>query len=173
MTRHGQLAWIFARIGALAFGGLGATLALIDAELARRRTLVSADTVAEALTWTKPLPGSTVVQVVAFLGWRLGGWTASAVCTAAFLAPPALFVLALAYAYAALPPSPVIAAVRRGVLAAVVGLLLVTMSRLAGRVAVGRGAPVAVAAFALGAFEINAAAIVLAAGLLGALRRRG
>jgi chromate transporter len=156
------------RIGAAAFGGLGATVALIEAELVRRRQLASADTITEALTWTKPLPGSTGVQVVAFLGWRLGGWTGSAVCTVAFLAPSIVFMIALAYAYAALPASPAVAAVRRGVLAAVVGLLLVTTARLAGPILVSPLAiGVAVAAFGLGALDVNAAAIVLAAGLLG------
>jgi chromate transporter len=173
VSHHARLAWIFVRIGAAAFGGLGATLALIETELVRRRKLVSADTLAEALTYTKLLPGSTVVQVVAFLGWRLGGWRASAVCTVAFLVPSVAVMLALAYGYSALPPLPAIVSVRRGVLAAVVGLLLVTTYRvgrpiLAGPFALG----VALLAFVIGALDVNAALIVLAAGLLGSLRRR-
>jgi chromate transporter len=173
VSRHAQLAWIFVRIGAAAFGGLGATLALIETELVRRRTFVSADTLAEALTYTKLLPGSTVVQVVAFLGWRLGGWRASAVCTIAFLAPSVAVMLALAYGYSALPPLPAVASVRRGVLAAVVGLLLVTTYRMARPIAVGPFAlGVALVAFVMGALDVNAALVVLGAGLLGALGRR-
>jgi chromate transporter len=62
-----KLSWTFLRIGALAFGGLGATLALIERELVGRQKIASKQDVTDALTYTKLLPGSTVVQVVAFL----------------------------------------------------------------------------------------------------------
>jgi chromate transporter len=169
-----KLAWMFLRIGALAFGGLGATLALIEDELTRRRALLSRDAMAEALTYTKFLPGSTVVQVVAYLACRLGGWTTAAVCTAAFLLPSVAVMLVLAYSYGQIAEVPAIAAVRRGLLAAVVGLLILTTYRLAQPLLTGV-VPVLVA---LGAFAItaitqaNAAWIVLAAGAVGVLMRR-
>ena len=77
-----RLGWTFLRIGAVAFGGLGATLALLERELVERLHVSTKGQITEALTYTKLLPGSTVVQVVAYLGWRLGGWSASAVVTA-------------------------------------------------------------------------------------------
>lgn len=174
MAGHVQLASIFLRIGAAAFGGLGATVALLEEELTRRRQLLSRDTIAEALTYTKLLPGSTVVQVVAYLGWRLGGWTGSLVSTGAFLVPSVAVMLVLAYSYEQVAALPATASVRGGMLAAVVGLLLVTMIRLSKGVLIG---PLAIA-LALSAFVIGAASqahtiwIVLAAGLLGVLRRR-
>ena len=68
---------VFLRIGAIAFGGLGAALALVERELVdKRRWLTPAD-LTEALTYTKLLPGSTVVQVVAYLGYKLRGWPRS------------------------------------------------------------------------------------------------
>ena len=69
-----RLGWLFLRIGAVAFGGLGATVAVIQRELVERHRLMTMTDVTEALTYTKLLPGSTAVQVVAYLGWRLGGW---------------------------------------------------------------------------------------------------
>src|SRR5688572_19049871 len=69
-----RLGAIFLRVGALAFGGLGATVALIERELVDRHNALTRDDIAAALTHTKLLPGSTVVQIVAYLGWRLGGW---------------------------------------------------------------------------------------------------
>lgn len=174
MGRQAQLAWIFCRIGAMAFGGLGATVALLEEELARRRPLTSHDRIAAALAYTKLLPGSTVVQVVAYLGWTLGGWTGALVSTGSFLLPSVAVMVAFAYAYSLLPELPWIIAVRRGVIAAVVGLLLLTMFRLAR--SAGGGAMtilVALAAFTVGVWsQAHAAWIVVAAGLLGVLARR-
>ena len=56
-----------------------------------------------ALAFTKPLPGSTVVQVVAFLGWRLRRWPGALVASAAFLLPSMIPMIAAATAAAALP----------------------------------------------------------------------
>src|SRR5512145_1548687 len=81
------LGWIFLHIGATAFGGLGATLALIERELVTKRGMLTPADVTEALTYTKLLPGSTGPQAIAYLGYKLGGWSGSAVATAAFLFP--------------------------------------------------------------------------------------
>ena len=81
---RGVLAVAFLRIGAVAFGGLGATIALLRTDLIERRGWCADRDVSEALALTKPLPGSTVVQIVAFLGWRLGGWFGCAIAAASF-----------------------------------------------------------------------------------------
>lgn len=169
-----RLAWTFLRIGALAFGGLGATLALIDRELISRRGMLSRDEITEALTYTKLLPGSTVVQVVSYLGWRLGGWPGSAVATAAFLLPSAIAMLALSYGYTQLARVPGAGSGVRGMLAVVVGLLLVTLFRL-GRPVLRTPLALALAVAAcvvVVAWQVHAAWVVLAAGMIGMLARR-
>ena len=125
-----RLSAVFLRIGGLAFGGLGATLALIERELVDRRNAVTRDDIVTALAHTKLLPGSTVVQVVAYVGWQLGGWRGSALATICFILPSALLMLGLAYGYAEVAATPGLVAARRGVLAVVIALLLTTMFRL-------------------------------------------
>lgn len=169
-----RLAWTFLRIGAMAFGGLGATLALIERELVSRRGVLTRDDLTEALTYTKLLPGSTVVQVVSYLGSRLGGWPCSAVATAAFLLPSAIAMLTLSYGYTQLGRLPAAGSGVRGMLAVVVGLLLVTLSRLARPVL---RTPLALALAAVAfvvvvALQVHAAWVVLAAGVIGTLVRR-
>ena len=169
-----RLAWTFLRIGVMAFGGLGATLALIERELVSRRGVLSHAALTESLTYTKLLPGSTVVQVVSYLGWRLGGWRGSAVATAAFLFPSAIAMLALSYGYTQLARLPAAGSGVRGMLAVVVGLLLVTLARL-GRPAFRAPLAIAlaVAAFVVvAALQVHAAWVVLAAGFIGVLVRR-
>ena len=78
---------VFLGIGTVAFGGLGAALSIIQREAVEKRDWLAPADLADALAFTKPLPGSTVVQVVAFLGWRLRRWPGVLVGTLAFLAP--------------------------------------------------------------------------------------
>jgi chromate transport protein ChrA len=56
---------------------------MIERELIDRRGVLTREDVTEALTYTKLLPGSTVVQIVAYLAYRLGGWGGSALATVA------------------------------------------------------------------------------------------
>ena len=160
---------IFLRIGAVAFGGLGASLALIERELVTRRQWLTAADMTEALTYTKLLPGSTGPQVVAYLGYKLGGWPGSAVAMAAFLCPAALMTLVLAVAYGTVTALPALSPAMHGLTAAIVGLLLATTYRLgkaniADRVTLGMALASVVAEAVLG---VSAAVIVVAAGLLG------
>jgi chromate transporter len=163
------LGQIFLRIGATAFGGLGAALALVERELVNKRQWLTAADVTEALTYTKLLPGSTVVQVVSYLGYKLGGWSGSAVATAAFVFPSALLMLVLAAAYVSVSTVPAMRPAINGLTAAVVGILLATTYRLGkanipDRLTLGMALASIVAGTVLG---ISAALIVMAAGLLG------
>jgi chromate transporter len=163
------IGWIFLHIGATAFGGLGATLALIERELVTKRGMLTPADVTEALTYTKLLPGSTGTQAIAYLGYKLGGWLGSAVAMAAFIFPSALLMVLLAGAYVATTALPAIGPTVSGLTAGVVGLLLATTYRLGKpniREPITWG--IALLAFAIGAFVgISAALIVVAAGLLG------
>jgi chromate transporter len=163
------LGWIFLRIGATAFGGLGTTLALIERELVTQRGMLTPAEVTEALTYTKLLPGSTGPQAIAYLGYKLGGWPGSALATAAFLFPSALLMMLLAAAYAATTALPAIGPTVNGLTAGVVGILLATTYRLGqSNIKEPLTWGIALVAFAVGAFlGLSAALIVVAAGLLG------
>lgn len=169
-----RLGLTFLRIGAVAFGGLGATLALIESQLVQRQRVISREELTEALTYTKFLPGSTVVQVVAYLGWRVGGWRGAALATVAFLLPSVVMMLVLAYGYAGLSTMATLGPALRGLLAAVVGLLIVATYRLARPVLTTPLAyGLAIVAFLVGfTLRVNPAWIVVAAGIVGLLARR-
>ena len=64
----------FLGLGFRAFGGLNDVPALLTRELVERRAWPRETDLTEALPYTKLLPGSTVVQVVTYLGWKLRGW---------------------------------------------------------------------------------------------------
>jgi chromate transporter len=168
--------WQFLKIGVAAFGGLGVTLSLIERYLVIDRHVLMAEEITESLTYTKLLPGSTGVQVVGYLGYRLGGWPGAALATTAFLLPAFLLMLALSMVYEEITAglgsaaTPALA----GLTAAVVGILAATIYRLAKpAITTVMGGVVAVAACALGvALRINPGWLVLAAGILGILMPR-
>jgi chromate transporter len=161
------------RLGAVAFGGLGATLALLQRELVERRAWLRPGDLGEALAYTKPLPGSTVLQVVTFAGYRIAGWPGAIVATIMFLVPSFAMMTAAAAVLFALPEAPWVQGALTGLQVAVVGVLAWAMWQLA-RSEAGTAplSTVLLAAFAAGLW-VNAAAVVVAAGLIGVALDRG
>jgi chromate transporter len=166
----GALAWAFLRVGATAWG-LGPALLLMQRVLAEERGWLAPQDVGAALAFTKPLPGSTGVQVAAFLGGRLRGWPGALAAALAFVAPAAALMTAAAALAASLPDAPWARGALTGIQAAVAGLLASAIWRLARSEARGRALTLALlAACALG-FFFHAALVVAGAGVAGALAR--
>lgn len=111
---------------------------------------------------------------MAYLGWRIAGWRGSAVATVAFLLPSAAMMLAVAYGYARVSTMAALGSALRGLLAAVVGLLIIATFRLARPiVTTPLAGGLAVAALLAGlALRVNPAWIVIVAGVIGLLARR-
>jgi chromate transporter len=165
----GTLAWVFFRIGATAFGET--ELVLIERELVERRRVLTHQDLTDALTYTKALPGSTVVQIVAYLAYRLGGWPGSALATIVYLLPSTVAMMVLAAGYIAVSGLPLLRPAADGLTAAAVGLLLATAWRL-GKRAITPRQPLSIvlavaAVIAGGVFDVSAALLVVAAGLIG------
>lgn len=164
-----RLGWTFLKIGAFGFGGLAANLALIEQELTNRQRVVRQEEVAEALAYTKLLPGSTGLQVVTYLAWRLRGWPGALVGAAAFVTPAAASMLAIAILYGRFARLPSVSLALHGVAAAIVGLLVVAVWRLARpNVVDSTGAVLAGAAFLVGyRLHLPPPWIVVLGGLVG------
>ena len=162
----------FLGLGFRAFGGLGAVLALLTRELVERRAWLREADLTEALTYTKLLPGSTVVQVVAYLGWKLRGWPGALLATACFLLPAFALMVALAAGYQQLAHLAGVPAALRGLTAAVAGVLLVTAWTL-GKKPLATTTGLVLAGLALAAslaWNVNPALLVVAAGAWGVVR---
>jgi chromate transporter len=163
------LTWIFLKIGVLGFGETGGLVALIEREFIDQRGALTHEDVTEALTYTKLLPGSTVVQIVAYLGYLMGGWATSALVTAAFVFPAALAMAILAAGYVAVTTLPNLQPAITGLTAAVLGMLLASAYRLGMKNITSLAAlGIADAAFVIGGFlSVSAALIIALAGVIG------
>ena len=163
------MALAFLRLGAQAWGGQAVTIALLERDFAERRGWLVPSDITQALTYVNLLPGSTNVQVVAFLGWRLRGAAGMLTATAAFLLPAFCVMLAFAAAYRLLRPLHGFPAARQGLTAAAVGLIAATMLTLGRKTVHTLSSGIVVVLVFVGSarFHLNPALLVALAGLLG------
>jgi len=167
-----EMGRVFLGIGALAFGGQGGLLALLSRDLVEARGWIAEAEIAEAFTYVQLLPGAVVVQVVAYLGYRLRGWRGAAVATSAFLLPSVVAMLALAAAYRRVVTVPGVPAALHGLTSAVVGLIVLAAYKQ-GRKTIKDALGVAIAVVVCVAAvwrHFNPAILVVAAGMIGVLR---
>jgi chromate transporter len=167
-----QLFLVFLKTGAFAFGGVYSMLAFIEKELVEKRKWLKADEFAEGIAIGQITPGPPIVNTGIYIGYRLVGLRGALATTAGQVIPGLLLVILLAYGYAQWRAIPLLAAVLKGVGAAVVGLLLsmiVKMTRTQTRTTTA--AAFSVVGFLLLHFlKVNPVVLILLAGAAGWVR---
>ncbi|MCF1710238.1 chromate efflux transporter [Tabrizicola sp. J26] len=171
----GELTRVFARIGLLSFGGPAAQIALMHRELVEERNWLSEEEYLRALSFCMLLPGPEAMQLATYAGWKLRGTPGGLIAGLLFVVPGALVILALATAYAIWGSAAEAQALLLGVKAAVLGIVLHALQRVAKRALRGPGdLAIAVLAFiALFLLNIPFPAIIVAAALWGWIEARG
>jgi chromate transporter len=160
---------VFARIGLLSFGGPAAQIALMHRELVEQRPWLTEAEYLRALSFCMMLPGPEAMQLATYSGWRLGGTRGGLIAGLLFVLPGAIVVLTLAMLYAAYGDLPLMAALLRGVQAAVLAIVLHALWKVSKRALKGRlHWALAFAAFiALFVFNLPFPVAVLGAGMIG------
>jgi chromate transporter len=120
----------FAWIGVVSFGG--GRIAYFQDELVVRRRWLGNDEFLEAVALSQVLPGSTIANLAAYIGQRLGGWRGAALAVLCLTLPGAAMTLGLAWLYFAGMPPALSRPIGAGVSAAAVGLAIATLIRLRG-----------------------------------------
>jgi chromate transporter len=87
------------RMGLTAFGGAMAVVAQIDRELVGRLGWVSPAAFTEAVAFGQSIPGAIANNVLALLGYRLGGWPGAILLEGAYVLPSFLLMLVFGLAY--------------------------------------------------------------------------
>ena len=167
-----ELARAFFSVGLFAFGGQGGLLALLNRDFVERRGWIEEKDITEAFTYVQLLPGAVVVQVVAYLGYRLREWGGAGVATVCFLTPSVTAMLALAMAYRRMALIAGVPAVLNGLTAAVVGLIAFAAYKQARKTVRDALDAVIVIVVCIASVwrHINPAVLVVAAGLIGMAR---
>ncbi|MSQ41539.1 MAG: chromate efflux transporter [Dehalococcoidia bacterium] len=94
-----EVAALFLRLGATAFGGPAAHIALMHDEVVTRRRWIGEQEFLDLLGATNLIPGPNSTELAIHLGHRRAGWRGLVAAGVCFIVPAMLAVLALAWAY--------------------------------------------------------------------------
>ncbi len=167
-----QLAWLFLKLGALAFGGPAAHIAMMEDEVVRRRQWISREEFLDLLGATNLIPGPNSTEMAIHIGHRRAGWPGLFVTGSCFILPAALIVTALAWIYVRYGSLPQADAVLYGVKPVIIAIVVQALWEL-GRTALKTTTLALVGAAGVGAgfFGINELIIIFVAGTAVAFGR--
>ncbi|BAY25414.1 chromate transport protein [Calothrix sp. NIES-2100] len=94
-----ELAIVFLRLGAIAFGGPAAHIAMMDNEVVNRRQWMSREKLLDLLGMTNLIPGPNSTELAIHIGYERGGWRGLLIAGSCFIMPAMLIVWTLAAIY--------------------------------------------------------------------------
>jgi chromate transporter len=167
-----ELALLFFRLGATAFGGPAAHIAMMEDEIVRRRAWLTREEFLDLLGAANLIPGPNSTELAIHIGYRRGGWRGLVVAGMSFILPAALIVTGIAWVYvryARLPEAEGVLYGVKPVIIAIVAHALWRLARTAMKTPLLIGvAIVAAAALVAGVHEL---AVLLGTGIAIALLR--
>ena len=92
----GELAGFFLKLGMIAFGGPAAHIAMMDAEVVRRRGWLKREQFLDLLGAANLIPGPSSTEMAIYIGLVRAGWRGLIAAGTCFILPAMLIVLALA-----------------------------------------------------------------------------
>lgn len=168
-----ELAGLFLKLGATAFGGPAAHIAMMEDEVVTRRRWLSQGEFLDLLGATNLIPGPNSTEMAIHIGHRRAGWPGLFVAGACFILPAMTIVWALAWSYVRYGRLPVAEGVLYGIKPAIVAVLVQAFWRLGRSALKSRGLWVVGAAVAALNFSgLHELVLLFGAGLAVALLRR-
>jgi chromate transporter len=162
------------KLGFISFGGPAGQIAIMHAEVVERRRWVSERRFLHALNYCMVLPGPEAQQLATYLGWLMHRSAGGIAAGTLFVLPSLLLLVLLSWIYMAFGNQPVIAGLFYGIKPAVTAIVLHAAWRIGTRALTNAWLwAIACASFAaIFVLRLPFPAIVLAAGLIGALGSR-
>jgi len=98
-ARLAELARLFLKLGAIAFGGPAAHIAMMEDEVVRRRGWLRHEEFLDLLGATNLIPGPNSTEMAIHVGHRRAGWPGLFVAGLCFILPAMIIVWGFAWAY--------------------------------------------------------------------------
>lgn len=173
VARLRELAALFLKLGTISFGGPAAHIALIEAEIVRKRQWLTRQQFLDMLGAANLIPGPTSTEMAINVGFARAGWLGLCVAGASFILPAALITGAFAWAYMRFGALTQAVSVLGGIKAAVIAVIAIAIWRL-GKTAMKDVGWAVLGGLSLAAFflGVNPIAILFGGGLVGMLARR-
>lgn len=164
-----QIALLFLKLGTIGFGGPAAHIALMEDEVVHRRRWLTQDEFIDYVGAMNLIPGPNSTELAIAIGRDRAGWPGLVVAGIAFIAPAAVIVSLIAWAYVEYGRLPAAVALLTGVKPVIIAIVAHALWRLA-RTAVKNAWLLALAVGAVGAIAAgaNELVVLLGAGLIAA-----
>jgi len=168
-----EIALLFLKLGTIGFGGPAAHIALMEAEVVRRRRWLSHEEFLDLVGATNLIPGPNSTEMAIHVGYRKGGVAGLIVAGVCFILPAAAIVTLIAWAYVQYGTVPELGVVLRSVKPVIIVVVIQAMWSL-GKAAIKTPllAAVAICSFVLSAAGFNELIVLLIAGAGGAIASR-
>ena len=162
------------RLGCISFGGPAGQIAIMHRDLVDTKRWISERRFLHALNFCMVLPGPEAQQLATYIGWLMHRTWGAVIAGALFVLPSLFVLIALSWLYMAYGDVPAIAGILYGIKPAVVAIVLHAAWRIGTRALrhPSLWAIAAMAFVAIFAFHTPFPAIVIAAGIIGALGGR-
>jgi chromate transporter len=173
-TTLGELARLFLRLGATAFGGPAAHIAMMQDEVVNRRRWLDEEAFLDLLGATNLIPGPNSTELAIHIGWKRAGWAGLVVAGTAFIAPAMLLTGLFGWAYVRFGSVPATGWLLYGVKPVILGVIVQAIVGLVPKAA--RTLPLAalgVASAASALFGVHEIAVIFGAGAVAVVLRRG
>lgn len=128
--RLGELAQVFLRLGAIAFGGPAAHIAMMDDEVVKRRQWMSRDNLLDLIGVTNLLPGPNSTELAIHIGYERAGWAGLLVAGSCFILPAMILVWLLAIVYVRYQTVPQVEWLLYGIKPVIIAIVLQALWKL-------------------------------------------
>ena len=110
-----ELAWLFLKLGTIAFGGPAAHIAMMENEFVRRRRWLTHEEFLDLLGATNLIPGPNSTEMAIHIGHRRAGMRGLMVAGSCFIFPAMVIVMGCGWAYVRYGRLPQVGAIMYGV----------------------------------------------------------
>ena len=167
-----ELAFLFLRLGTIAFGGPAAHLAMMEDEIVHRRHWLTRDQFLDLIGAANLIPGPNSTEVAIHIGYLRAGWAGLLVAGSCFIFPAAIIVTTIAWAYVKFGALPQSAGVLYGIKPVIIAIVLQALWRFAKTALKTKNLIIiGIMALALDVAGINELVVLAGAGIFAGLEK--
>lgn len=170
-----ELYWLFARLGAITFGGGYAMLPILQRELVDQRGWITEEELMDYYAIGQCTPGIISVNTSTFIGQKRCGTAGGIAATLGFVTPSLIIIALIAAFLTNFADLEIVKNAFAGIRACVCVLILVAVEKLLKKTVIDKiTLAIFIVTFILAAFTpVSPVILVLAAGIVGVLVKKG